>query len=189
MPRRSVARRLLIAAALVAAVAGALVLFLGGDASERRDGMVPTSTTEEATPSTADAPSPEELDEQVAAALAEGLSAEGPTMERPTPMRRDGGQMGAMAAAMGDDLADPFLYETPRERERRAEAARNRNWRNLDLVNGLIIGITEGIEKARAEGDTERVESLEATKGRLEARRDALRDALGDEPRPEPPER
>lgn len=189
MRRRSVARRILIAGVLVAAVAGALVLFLGGDAGERRDGMVASPATEELPPSMESAPSDEELDEQVAAALAEGLSAEGPTMERPSVMRRDGGPRSAMGATMGDDLADPFLYETPRERQRREEAARNRNWRNLDLVNSLIIGISEGIEKARAEGNTERVESLEATKGRLEARRDALRDALGDSPRPEPPER
>jgi hypothetical protein len=182
-----VARRLLIAAGLVAAVVGALVLFLGDDTSERRDGIVVPSTDEEGPTSMESAPSPEELDEQVAAALAEGLSAESSAMERPTPMRRDGGLMGAMTGGMGGDLADPFLYQTPRERERRAEAARNRNWRNLDLVNSLIIGITEGIEKARAEGDTERVESLEATKGRLEARRDALQEALGDSPRPGEP--
>ncbi len=188
MPRRNVARRLLIAAALVAAVVGALVLFLRGDASERRDGMVAPPSSEEPPPSVESAATPEELEEQVAAALAEGLEGDESSAMRPTPMRRDGGPMGAMTAGMGDDLADPFLYQTPRERERRAEAARNRNWRNLDLVNSLIIGITEGIEKARAEGDTERVASLEATKGRLEARRDALQEALGDTPRPGEPQ-
>jgi len=182
-----VARRLLIAAGLIAAVVGALVLFLGGDAGERRDGMVATPGPEETAGSMESAPSPDELEEQVAAALAEGLEdSAGAAMERATPMRRDGGPMGAMTAEMGGDLADPFLYQTPRERERRAQAARNRNWRNLDLVNSLIIGITEGIEKAREEGDAERAERLEATKGRLEARRDALEEALGDSPRPEP---
>lgn len=180
------ARRLLIAAGLIAAVVAALVLFLGGDASERRDGMTAATGPEETPTSMESAPSPDELEGQVAAALAEGLEGDvSSAMGSATPMRRDGGPMGGMNAGMGGDLADPFLYQTPRERERRAEAARNRNWRNLDLVNSLIIGITEGIEKAREEGDTERAERLEATKGRLEARRDALEEALGDSPRPE----
>jgi len=183
-----VAQRLLIAAGLVGAIVLALVLFLGDDVTERRDGIVATPRASESPPAeSAAAVDPAELEAQVAEALAEGLADEGPSaMGAAATMRRDGGMMGAMTASpMGGDLADPFLYQTPRERERRAEAARNRNWRSLDLVNGLIIGITEGIEKAREEGNTERVESLEATKVRLEARRDALQAALGDAPRPE----
>ena len=182
------AQRLLIAAGLVGAVVLALVLFLGGDATERRDGIVANPVpTAEAPPSGETPNDPDDLEAQVAEALAEGL-ADQPTAEMTAPaaMRRDGGQMGAMSASRMGDLADPFLYQTPRERERRAEASRNRNWRSLDMVNGLIIGITEGIETARAEGNTERVETLEATKVRLEARRDALQAALGDTPRPEP---
>ncbi len=186
------AKRLLIAAGVVGAVVLALVLFLGDDATERRDGIVATPVpTTDAPPSGEGSTEPDELEAQVAEALAEGLADEGPspmTAMSASAMRRDGGPMAAMSASAMGDLADPFLYQTPRERERRAEAARNRNWRSLDLVNSLIIGITEGIETARAEGNTERVESLEATKVRLEARRDALQTALGDAPRPEPSE-
>lgn len=189
MPRRSVAQRLLIAAGVVGAVVLALVLFLGDDATERRDGIVATPNPRAETAPSTERTDPDDLEAQVAEALAEGLADEGPQMAAaPTTMRRDGGTMSAMSASAMGDLADPFLYQTPRERERREEAARNRNWRSLDLVNGLIIGITEGIETARAEGNTERVESLVATKGRLEARRDALQAALGDAPRPEPVE-
>lgn len=180
------AQRLLIAAVLVAAVVGALVFFLGDDATKRRDGIVTDPVPEADAPPAASAEAtPSDLEDQVAAALEQGL-ADSDSVRSAAPMRRDAGAMGAMSASAMEPLADPFLYETPRERERRAEAARNRNWRNLDLVNSLIIGIAEGIEKARDEGNTERVETLEATKTRLEARRDALRSALGDAPRPEP---
>lgn len=185
-------QRLLIAAGLVAAVVVALVLLLGGDTTERRDGIVahpvPVTDAPPSNSGTEAASDPEDIEAQVAEALAEGLADEGSEMAARSAMRGDGGSMGAMSASAMDDLADPFLYQTPRERERRAEAARNRNWRSLDLVNGLIIGISEGIEKARDEGNTERMETLEATKARLEARRDALRRAVGDSPRPEPAE-
>ena len=182
------AQRLLSAAGLVGAIVVALALFVGGGSTDRRDGIVATPRSIEPPPAEERAAvDSDELEARFAEALRERLPSDGPSaMGTASAMRPDGGLMSAMtASAMGGDLADPFFYQTPRERERRAEAARNRNWRSLDLVNGLIIGITEGIEKARQEGDDERVESLEASKARLEARRDALQAALGDAPHPE----
>ena len=173
----------------------AFVLFMGDDPRNRPDPMSPRGPLASA-PTAADGEhEADDAESASSSAMAEASAATasasaGTTGEvaagtgRASPRRGDAGMLVTNAR---EALQNPMLYETEHERARREEAQRNRNWRSLDLVEGLIGAVDEGIAAARAEGDTERVEKLEASKARLETRRDALRADLRGAARPEQP--
>ena len=171
-------RRLLIVTAILAIVAVALVAWLGGTTPERADRWSPPPATSAGAGDTNEGPAARATpatrrDEEGLARGAE-TAAEAASNTAPRSQTMDAG----LLARAREALADPLIYETPHERAKRIEATRVRRWRNLNVVESLIVGITEGIEKAKTEGNEERRETLEATKARLETRRDALQAAL-----------
>lgn len=80
-----------------------------------------------------------------------------------------------------DVLADELPgAEDPTVTSRRLLATLNRRRQQLQLVDRLIGQVLPQLEAARGEGDEDRLEWLEATRGRLETRRNALVESIAE---------